>query len=253
MSAHAPAIDPATMLTVDGHVHSTWSDGASTPAENLAAAIAAGLEGMVMVDHVRRTTDWLPAMVRDVDALRASAALDVRIGVETKIMDATGRLDLPTRLDGVQTVLIADHRFPGPGGPIEPAQVTAWLRAGAVSPRHVLEDLVAAMIAALGTVRLPAVLAHPFSLLPKMGLRETDVPPDALLALAARCRETDTAIEINEKWRCPGSPIVELMRVEGVRLVVGSDAHDAPDVGRWSSVRDTLAAVRDEAPSTRSP
>ena len=61
------------------------------------------------------------------------------------------------------------------------------------------------MTAAIGRVDRPAVLAHPFSILPKMGLTEADIPDDALALLAGRCRETGTPVEVNEKWRCPGS------------------------------------------------
>ncbi|MBX3029338.1 MAG: PHP domain-containing protein [Chloroflexi bacterium] len=235
--------DRETILAVDGHVHSTWSDGASTTDEALAAADAAGLRGVCLVDHVRATTTWLPAMVREVETLRERAPIDVRIGVETKVLDTRGALDVPDRLDGVEVVLVADHRFPGSHGPIDPAVVRTMLRAGSVRPQDVVRDLIGALAASLDRLPLPIVLAHPFSLLPKMGLAETDVPQEALLALAVRCRETGTAVEINEKWRCPGVATLDLLRSEGVGLVAGSDAHHAREVGRWDAVRRALETL----------
>ncbi len=46
LSGRPPALDE------DYHVHSTFSDGASSPAENLAAAESAGLRTICMADHV---------------------------------------------------------------------------------------------------------------------------------------------------------------------------------------------------------
>ena len=86
------------------------------------------------------------------------------------MLDRSGHLDLPARLDGVDVVLIADHRFPGPDGPLDPAVVARWLRDGTVEARSVVEMLVGALIEAVGRSPLPAVIAHPLSILPKLGL-----------------------------------------------------------------------------------
>ncbi|MEO5746234.1 MAG: PHP-associated domain-containing protein, partial [Terracoccus sp.] len=46
--------------------------------------------------------------------------------------------------------------------------------------------------------------------------------------------ETDSAVEINEKWRCPSPRSLSHLAARGVRLTAGSDAHRAGEVGRWS-------------------
>ncbi len=66
-------------LRSDGHVHSTFSDGVSTPEDNLAAAVRAGLDGLVMVDHVRASTTWLPDFVGAVRTLRRGSPIEVVI------------------------------------------------------------------------------------------------------------------------------------------------------------------------------
>ncbi|MFN8520642.1 MAG: PHP domain-containing protein [Chloroflexota bacterium] len=250
-SGPSPAIGPSpatgSWWADDGHVHSTFSDGASTPAEDVAAAVAAGLGRLTLVDHVRAGTTWLPEFVRAVDLVRGERAIGGRLaiacGVEAKVLDRAGRLDLPDRLDGIDVVLIADHRFPGPDGPLDPAVVARWLQRGTVDVRSVLELLLGALVEAVGRSPLPAVVAHPLSILPKLGLREERVPMEWLHALATRCRATGTALEVNEKWGCPGIDVVRLFHAEGVRLVAGSDAHHASAVGRWGSARTTLSAV----------
>ncbi len=56
-------------LRGDHHVHSTFSDDAeSTLAENIAAASAAGLTELRLIDHVRTATEWVPDFVAAVAA-----------------------------------------------------------------------------------------------------------------------------------------------------------------------------------------
>ncbi|MET0773852.1 MAG: PHP domain-containing protein [Candidatus Limnocylindrales bacterium] len=251
----ARAASPA-WWSMDGHVHSTFSDGVGTLAENVASALAAGLTGLTLVEHVRATTAWLPDLARGVAVVREStaaqgASIDIRCGVEAKVLDRAGHLDLPPRLEGVDVVLIADHRFPGPDGPLDPAVVARWLRDGTVDARSVLEMLVGALIEAVGRSPLPAVIAHPLSIVPKLGLDPAQVPEEWLGALAARCRTTGTAVEVNEKWACPTPAVARLFHEAGVRLVAGSDAHDASTIGRWAHVERTLAPLLGGAPDPR--
>ncbi len=109
------------LLSGDFHVHSTFSDYAqSTVAENLGAAAAIGLTEIRLVDHVRQSTTWVPEFLAAVAAAPRHEGLTVRTGVEAKILNARGQLDLPPGLvvgpGGVDVVLIADHQFPGLDG-----------------------------------------------------------------------------------------------------------------------------------------
>ena len=216
----------------DLHTHSSWTDGIDPLPAMAVAARDTGLTTLGCSDHVRADSTWLPGYVTAVRAL-ATDGLQIRCGVETKILDAAGTLDMPADLTGVEYVLIADHQFPGPDGPVHPRDVAAALTAGTRTPDGTVDELVAATTAAVRRTPLPAVVAHLFSILPKLGLTEEQVGGHLLDELAAACRAVDAAVEVNEKWRCPSPRVIAHLHRAGVRITAGSDAHRAAAVGAW--------------------
>ncbi|HEY5431035.1 MAG TPA: PHP domain-containing protein [Solirubrobacteraceae bacterium] len=233
---------PAVALDEDFHVHSTFSDGASTPAENVRAARERALRTLCLVDHVRRDTTWLPEFTAAVAPLRGQPGLRVLAGVEAKILDASGRLDLPSDLDGIDLVLIADHQFPGKDGPVHPAQARATIDGGRMTAAEAIELLCEATASAPNATDRSCVLAHLFSVLPKMGLDEAMVPEPLLAKLARRVADTGAMVEINEKWACPSARTVDAMARAGVTVVAGSDSHHCRDIGVYRSVELTAGA-----------
>lgn len=231
-------------LRGDHHVHSTFSDDAvSTIQENVMAAAAAGLAEVRLVEHVRADTAWLPEFTAAVAALDAPEGLTVRTGVEAKILDASGSLDLPPLPPGIDRVLIADHQFPGTDGPWSPRETAARLADGRLTPDGALDLLVGAIVAAVE--RHPGnQLAHCFSILPKIGLDEAQLGQARLKAWAAACAATGTAVEVNEKWGCPGVDALRAVRAAGVELVASTDSHVAADVGRYDRVVRLLEALQ---------
>jgi putative hydrolase len=205
-------------------------------------AEAAGVTTLGLVDHVRVDTTWLPDFVAAVDAVRATTEIEVLCGVEAKMLDRSGRLDLPPDLDGVDYVAIADHQVPFGCGPMHPAEVRGQLERGERSPFAVVAVVVTAMIAALH--RFPrSLLVHPFSILPKVGLSEADVP-DALLAdLADAALRSGAVVEVSERWRCPTPRTTAVLHRAGVPLVISSDSHRSDTIGRYAYALDVVGAL----------
>ncbi|MDQ2814065.1 MAG: PHP domain-containing protein [Actinomycetota bacterium] len=228
-------------LDEDFHVHSTFSDGASTLAENVRAARERGLRTLCLVDHVRRDTSWVPDFTDAVDQHRYQPGLRVLAGVEAKILDTSGQLDVPPDLAGIDLLLIADHQFPAEGGPVRPDEVRAALGRGAMTAAEAIERLCEATANSLSSGFRP-LLAHLFSVLPKIGLTEAMVPDSLLTHLAKRVAHAGAMIEVNEKWSCPSTRTVTVMAGAGVWLVAGSDSHHCRDIGVYDSVRRTVSA-----------
>jgi len=233
-------------LDEDFHVHSTFSDGVSTLAENVAAARERGLRTLCLVDHVRRDTAWVPDFIAAVEQYRHQPGLRVLAGVEAKILDSTGQLDIPPDLGsrvGIDLVLVADHRFPADNGPVHPAEVRAAIAYGGMTAAEAIERLCEATANSLRSGFQP-LLAHLFSLLPKIGLNEAMVPDPLLTHLAKRVAHAGAMIEVNEKWSCPSPRTVAAMANAGVSLVAGTDSHQCRNIGVYESVRLTVSAAR---------
>jgi putative hydrolase len=239
--------DPSVLLRGDYHVHSTFSDDAtSTIEENLAAAAAVGLSEIRLIDHVRRSTTWVPEFLSAVAAAPRHAGLTVLTGVEAKILNARGELDIPPGLvvgpGGVDAIVIADHQFPGFDGPWSPEETMARIATG-LSVSDALDLLIGATVAAMESVE-SGQLAHCFSILPKIGLTEDDLTDRQLQTWAEAAASTGTLIELNEKWGCPGPGALRAAVAAGARLVASTDSHVASDVGRYDVVRSILGEAR---------
>jgi len=241
-------------LDEDYHVHSAFSDDAeSTVADNVRAATERGLRTLCLADHVRRDTGWVPEFAAAVAAYRDRSGPRVLAGVEAKILDSAGRLDLPPGLDGIDLVLIADHQFPADAGPVHPERVRAAIASGKLTAAEAIERLCAATAAALGATDRGRMLAHLFSLLPKIGLDEVMVPAPLLAKLSGQVAASGALVEVNEKWSCPSARTVAALVRAGVRVVAGSDSHHCRDIGVYRSVRLTRGRLALEAPAAACP
>lgn len=247
----SPGALPGSLPSGDYHVHSTFSDDAkSTIEENLAAAASVGLTQIRLIDHVRQSTTWVPEFLAAVAAAPVHEGLTVVNGVEAKILNARGELDIPPGLvvgeGGVGAIVIADHQFPGLDGAWTPEETKARIATG-LSVSDALDLLVGATIAAMESVEA-GQLAHCFSILPKIGLSEDDLSDEHLRAWAEAAERTETLIEVNEKWACPQPRALRAAITAGATLVASTDSHDARDVGRY----DRVLTLLERATTTRS-
>jgi putative hydrolase len=239
-------------LGQDLHVHSVFSDGRNTIEENVAQARLRGLHTLCLVDHVRADTDWLPEFIeatgrlREADAAGPGEPLEIRRGVETKVLDHAGHLDLPPGLEPLDHILVADHQFPLEDGPHHPKEIEAQRAEGQWDDTVLATLLIEAVGNSLGVVEGRGILAHMFSILPKAGMSEEMLPPAALDWLAQQCAHFGVAVEVNERWGCPGPETLRHFVDAGVLIVCATDSHRIETIGLYDRVRSTIAELADE-------
>jgi putative hydrolase len=232
----------------DMHVHSTFSDGRNTIEENVAEAERLGLLELTCVDHVRADTDWLEGYIVAVRRVNATTSVVLRCAIETKLLDTAGNLDLPGDVSGVDVIYVADHQVPLADGPHTPKEVKALILNRTLSPAEVIEAIVTSTANALRR-HFPVVIAHLFSVLPKLGLEEHQVPQDLLEDLAEATAQTAAQIEVSERWRCPNTRTLRPFLDRGVQLLLSTDSHRRETIGRY----DYCERILHELSHTKSP
>lgn len=229
--------------TQDMHVHSTFSGGVSTIEENIAEAERIGLTELACVEQVRGDSKWVPAFVAAISDSRKRTPIVLRCGVEAKILDIYGCLDLPAELDGIDAVYAASHQAPSPDGPMNPRSTRERIEVGELDPQMVLRWMVSGTVAAIRQHE-HLVIAHLFSVLPGLGLDERDVPPDLIDSLAIAAAESNARIVVDEHRRCPAVRTLRPFLRRGVPLLLGSGSHDCETVGRYDYCAGVLRELR---------
>jgi putative hydrolase len=222
----------------DMHVHSTFSDGNNTIEENIDEAESLGLRQLTCVDHVRADTGYLPDYVAAIERLGPTTEVELICGIEAKLMNTAGDLDLPASLpDGIDRIYAADHQVPLEDGPHHPREVKAAIEDGSMSAADVIAAIVESTANACEN-HSDLVIAHMFSILPKIGLDESAVPEEALAGLAATAARTGNQIEISERWRCPNAGSLRHFAEAGVPILMSTDSHKREHIGRYEFGRE---------------
>ena len=206
---------------VDGHIHTRWTDGESSVAEMHQAGEDAGLCGLLFSEHARHTSgDWFPAFAREVRELKGISC-EAYVGVEVKIRDFDGSLDISESIEGMADLIMASvHRFPGEKGIA--TGTSSYSAAEAVE----LEWRLAS--AALENPSVD-ILGHPFG----MCYRRFKIhpPEDRIKDLIARAARHGVAFEVNARYHPDPWQLIRWSAEVGGIVSLGSNAHTRQTVG----------------------
>lgn len=146
------------------HLHTKYSDGLNSVEEMVECAVELGLKKICFTDHVRVDSEWVNDYYNTVAALgkQYSDKLTILCGVEAKLTDFEGNLDLP-EINNKIIKVAAIHRIPtGDGNYIRKNEIennkdhsfSCWMNT----------------IRGINKNKGIDRIAHPFSLLPYFGI-----------------------------------------------------------------------------------
>jgi putative hydrolase len=207
----------------DMHLHTTWTDGASSVSEMIAAAEKKGLKRIALTDHVRGTSTYCEPYEQEIDGLARLSSLRVHVGFEAKVMDFEGRLDLPDYCSRDKHVIIGSvHSIPSADGRFVSPEDSA--STGDLEKNEF--ELCMALIASGQADILGHAGGMSMVLLDGFNLKLFE-------EIIAACSKTDTAFEISSRYHARiFAKLAALLEKHNPLVSLGSDAHNTHDVGK---------------------
>ena len=208
---------------IDLHVHSTFSDGHNTPEEIIKHALLNNYEEIAVVDHVRRTTDWLDDFVREIDRLKCIYRNKLKIysGIEAKVINLKGDIDArPEFFPKVDLVLGAFHRIPR--GEEEYFSEEQMIR----DKKGALEFWFKCFMKLLENHNV-RIVAHPTAILKRHNIT---VPAEMKKFIARKAADCGMILEVNSKYQVPDAEFLNILQSHRVKLSFGSDSHSIEEM-----------------------
>jgi putative hydrolase len=232
----------------DLHTHTTYSHGTGSIEDNVIAARARGLSKIGIADHgpghiafgIKRRD--IAKMRAEVDTLNEKYDdIDVLLGVEANITDASGRIDV-TRADfnTYDFVAAGIHYLAFGRNPVKSGMRTL---SNFIDHRSRKDDNIKLMRKNTAYV-VKALEENPITFLTHPG---HNAPVD-FLEVAVACAKTGTLVELNTSHQSLTADDIRTMALADVNFIISSDAHSPEHVGDFvASVRTALDAGIDPA------
>ena len=208
---------------MDMHIHSSFSDGKNSILEMASVAHKLGIKKICFTDHVRKDSTWFNNYILEIERVRKLVPIEICIGVEAKIIDFNGNLDVPDNLPKEVSRVAAIHRITdGKGGYISKSD------SNLVQSEYALECWFNAL-EGLGKNKEVSRIAHPFSMIPFLKPKMDDGFWKRLETIFDR---SNYSIELNFKYDNSFVPDSFWKRYKD-RLIIGSDSHSIEDLQRY--------------------
>ena len=202
-------------LKKDYHVHSNYND--HSPQELSIEKVTRyaqkiDLSTLAFTEHVRKTSDWIPRYLEEIDKIVSSGTKTTIIsGFEAKILK-DGTVDFPTEYEGHFLIASFHTRY---------NNKEDWLSA------------------------LKSVIALPYvNVIGHLAPEESfDLTDDELVELSQLLKLNFKIVEINAKYRRPPMEWLRIFKDNKVNFHLGSDAHNLTEVGNFNSIINLIEYV----------
>jgi putative hydrolase len=199
----------------DYHIHCNYNDHSSpdlTVSNVVKYAENLGLKVIAFAEHVRKTSDWIPKYLDEIERISSSSSNSPKVipGFEAKIL-IDGSIDCPEKYADKYFLIASFHtRY-------DDKQV--WL--------HALEK----------AIENPNVdvIGH-IAPEPSFTLELNEIEQ-----LSNLITQNNKTVELNVKYHRPPKEWIKILRKNNVHFHLGSDAHSLDEVGRFEKISDLIA------------
>jgi histidinol phosphatase-like PHP family hydrolase len=197
----------------DYHIHCSYNDHSSpdlTVSNVVKQAQNMGLKVIAFAEHVRKTSDWIPKYLDEIERISSSDnTIKVIPGFEAKIL-IDGSIDCSEKYAEKYFLIASFHT--------QYNDKQVWL--------HALEK----------AIENPNVdvIGH-IAPEPSFTLEPKEI--EQLSNLIAQNKKT---VELNAKYHRPPIDWIKILRKNKVRFHLGSDAHSLDQVGRFEKISDLI-------------
>jgi histidinol phosphatase-like PHP family hydrolase len=202
-------------LKKDYHVHSNYNDHSpqELSIENVTRyAEEISLNTIAFAEHVRKTSDWIPRYLEEIDKMVSTGTkLTLISGFEAKILK-DGTVDFPNEYEGHFLIASFHSKY---------NNKREWLSA------------------LKSAICLPyvKVIGH---LAPEESFDLTD---GELVELSQLLRTNSKTVEINAKYKRPPMKWLRIFKDNKVNFHLGSDAHKLSEVGNFEAIANLIDYV----------
>lgn len=209
----------------DYHVHCNYNDHSApdlTIQNVLIRAEEIGLQTLAFTEHVRRTSDWIPRYLREIESYKNNnnnSSLRIIPGFEAKIL-VDGSINCPEQYSENYFLIASFHNIYG--------SKQVWINA----LKRAIEN---PDVNVIGHIAPEATFT--------LGNSEVD-------ALASLIVKNKKIVELNAKYYRPPPEWILIFREKGVKFHLGSDAHSLQQIGQFEKISDLISLVDGSSPSS---
>ena len=205
------------------HIHSNFSDGKNTIFEMANKAYQLGIKRICFTDHIRKDSEWYKEYILEIERVRKFVPIEICIGVEAKIIDFHGNLDIPDDLPKEVFQIAAIHRITnGEGGYISKNNTDI------IQSEYALECWFKALKGLCENDKVSRI-AHPFSMIPFL---KPNLNTFFWNRIESIFDNSNYLIELNFKYDNSFVPKSFWEKYED-RLIVGSDSHSIDELEKY--------------------
>jgi histidinol phosphatase-like PHP family hydrolase len=189
----------------DWHVHTNYVDGKNTVFEMCEQAKKNNLKLIAFTEHIRRKHTYsFEHYINDIKKARKQFDLVILAGIESKIIDKYGNLDVTEDiLSKCDIVIGVFHDFE--------IDVGKYLNA--------LRNMI--------IKKQIDIWGHPTYFLRKNSI---SIPIQTIKDIFLACKENNIIIEKNLKYQTPGPEYMKLIEELGINYVISTDAHSTNEL-----------------------